>query len=321
MSDFIGRQIEIGLAVEGTRNTAETTAQAWLKKVKADIQLRAEKVNNNSTQGRLESYEGTRKTKQWYDGTLEGIVNANSIGFFLYNIYGTCDDGGTSGAYTHDFTLDQTIEHPTLSIFAFDSDVDMKVLNGGMVSKMEISASVDDYVRYKIDMSALEEDTSSETPSYSAEADFIGKDITVKLADSEAGLPSATALKVKNATISYNTGLIRDHVFGAVAPDNSFNSMLDIDISLTLNYADETLKDMFENDTEKVMQVAMTNGSADLTFTFYKVVVTDWSRSGDSDKLVTQEVKLKAYYDGTYGVTAQSAVSLTNTYEAYTPTP
>lgn len=317
MSEFIGKQIEVGLAIEGTRNTGETVADKWLKKVKADIMVKSEKVTDDSTFGKLESGEGGRTIKTWYEGTLEGIIHADAIGYLLQNIYGASTPSGSSGAYSHAFTLDQTIEHDTLTIFNHDSAVSKKALAGGMISSLEISASVDDYVRFKAEVSALSSATSSDTPSYDDEVDFIGKDITIEIADTEAELSSSpTVLKAKNVTVTYDTGLIRDHVFGAVAPNNQFNANMSIEIDLTLNYTDTTFEDLYKTDDYKYMQIEIANdGNEGITFLFNKVQVIEWSKSGDADKLVTQEVKLKAFYNADDD--AQSEVTLENNVASY----
>lgn len=317
MSEFIGKQIEVGLALEGTRNTGETVADKWLKKVKADIMVKQEKVTDESTFGKLESGEGSRIVKTWYEGSLEGIIHANAIGYLLQNIYGASADSGSSGAYVHVFTLAQDIEHDTLTIFNHDSTVSKKALAGGMISSLEISASVDDYVRFKAEVSALSSATSSDTPAYDPETDFIGKDITISMADTEAELASSPlVLKAKNVTITYDTGLIRDHVFGAVAPDNQFNANMSIEIDLTLNYTDTTFEDLYNSDEYKYLEIAIeSEGNEAMTFLFNKVQVIDWSKSGDASALVVQEVKLKAFYNADDD--SQSEVTLENDVASY----
>lgn len=300
MSEFIGKQIEVGLSKEAVRNTAEATCSRWLKKVKADLMVREEKVVDDSTRGRLEGGEGARIVKTWYEGSLEGIVHADAIGFLLMNIYGASTDTGSTGNYSHALTLAQSIAHATFTIFSHDSAVNKQKLNGGMVSKLEISATVDDYVRFKAEVSAIGSAVSAVTPAYLAENDFIGKDITIKIADTEAGLAGATAIKVKNATIKIDTGMIRDHVFGSVSPDNHYNTNLDFELSITLNHSDMTFLDLYKAETYKYVLVDIKGtGNPELKFTLHRAQVTDWSKSGDADKLVTEEVTFKAFYNAT----------------------
>lgn len=300
MSEFIGKQIEVGLTKEGTRNTAEALCSRWLKKVKADIMVKEEKVSDNSTRGRLEGGEGARIVKTWYEGSLEGIVHADAIGFLLFNIYGASTDSGSTGNYSHALTLAQSIAHATFTIFSHDGAVNKQKLNGGMVNKLEISASVDDYVRFKADVTAIGSASSALTPTYSAESDFIGKDITIKIADTEAGLTGATAIKVKNATINIDTGLIRDHVFGSLTPDNLYNSNLDFTLSITVNHADTTFLDLYKAETYKYVLIDIKGtGNPELKFTLHKAQVIEWSKNGDADALVTEEVTFKAFYNAT----------------------
>lgn len=299
-NEFIGKQIEVGLSKEAVRNTAEATCTRWLKKVKADLQMKAEKITDVSTRGRLEGGEGARIVKTWFEGSLEGIVHADAIGFLLMNIYGAVTDSGSAGNYSHALTLAQSIAHATFTIFSHDGAVNKQKLNGGMVNKLEISASVDDYVRFKAEITAIGTASSALTPSYSAESDFIGKDITIKIADTEAGLAGATAIKVKNATIKIDTGLVRDHVFGSLSADNLYNTNLDFELKITLNHSDLTFNTLYLAETYKYALVTIKGtGNPALSFTLNRAQVVEWSKSGDADKLVTEEVTFKAFYNAT----------------------
>lgn len=299
-NEFIGKQIEVGISKEASRGVAESTCSRWLKKVKADLMVKAEKIIDDSTRGRLEGGEGARIVKTWVEGTLEGIVHADAIGFLLYNIYGASTDTGSTGNYSHAMTLAQSIVHSTFTLFSHDGAVKKQKFNGGMVNKLEISASVDDYVRFKAEITAIDTASSALTPSYLAESDFIGKDITIKVADTEAGLAGATAVKVKNATIKMDTGMIRDHVFGALTPDNLYNSNLNFQLSITLNHSDTTFLDLYKAETYKYVSVAIKgSGNPALTFVLNKAQVVEWAKTGDADKLVTEEVTFQAFYNAT----------------------
>lgn len=323
MSEIIGKQIEVGFAVENTRGTAETVATKWVKKVTADILPKTERVVDDSTQGVLEDSHNSRNVKKWVDGNLEGIVHADAIGYLLYQIYGDVSTTTVTGAVRkHDFSLLQDIEHPTLSGFVKDGGVYQGVLNEGVVSTLELSASTDDYVRYSSELMFKTKASNSDIPSYDTEYDFIGKDITVKVATTEAGLSGATALPIKELNVSWDTGAISDFKFGSYSPSN-FNSKLAIEGSFTLNYTDDTFKDLFESDNSRYMQISIVGDSVlaganspKVVITLNKVQVQDWNRGGGADELVTEEVSFKAFYNETDS--EQSTVSLTNLTNAYT---
>lgn len=321
--EIIGREIEAGYAVESSRGTAETTAEHWQKNVTASIIPRAEKVVDDATRGRFEDADQTRLVRKWYEGDLEGIVHADAIGYLFYNLYGSVTSSVvTSPVHSHTFTLGQSAEHPSITIFAKDGGVVQEVLSNGMVNTLELTASTDDYMRFTSNLFAKDASSNSDTPSYSTEYDFIGRDISVKIADTSAGLSGATAVGAKNLSVTWNQGLIPNYVFGANTPADIHNSMMSIEGTLTLDFTDSTFRDLWQADTSKYMEVKV-QGAADIgsgnnptiTLTLNKMQVTDWNRSGGNNELVTQEVSFRGFYNASDS--KQSEVVLQNLTTEY----
>ena len=325
MSEIIGRQIEAGIGVEYTRGSEPAGPEKWFKNVMASIVERAEKVVDDNKRGVMEDSEGARVIKKWIEGELSGILHADAIGYILYNLYGAVSSSNVAGSvYSHEFTVPQNnIEHASLSIYAKDGAVQQKVYTNGMVSTLELSASVDDYIRFTANFLAKQSASNSDTPSYDTEYDFIARDIVVKMADSEAGLSGASAIKVKNISVNWDTGLIRDHVVGSYFPDDLYDGKMSIEGEFTLNFDATTYKDLFLADTYKYMQIAIT-GETDigggnyptLTILFYKVGIMDWNREGGNDELVTQTVRFKAFYRASdSGASKVTLQNLTTEYD------
>jgi hypothetical protein len=323
MSEIIGKQIELGVSMEGTRGTAESTADKWVKKVSADVIAKVEKVIDDSTNGSLEDSQNSRAVKKWFEGELAGVVHADAIGYFLKNLYGTSTPTTITGAVTsHLFAMLQNIIHPTLSIFAKDGGNSQEVFNGGVVNTLQIEATTDDLVRFNSSLMAKSATANSDTPSYDTEYDFIGKDITVKVASSEAGLSGATALELKNLSITWDAGAISDHAFGSYSPADIYNSKMSIEGSFVKNYTDDTFKDLYTADTAVYMQISIVgdtvlagSNSPKLVILLNKVQIQEWVRSDSRDELVTEEVSFKAFYNA--GDAEQSTVTLQNLTSDY----
>ncbi|MFA6158897.1 MAG: phage tail tube protein [Candidatus Paceibacterota bacterium] len=307
--NYVGRQKLVGLALEATRGVAESVAAKWLKHVDNDIYPRVTKVVDDSHFGVLEDSQGSRVVQKWLEGTINGIVHADSIGYLLANIYGSvATEALGDGVYEHTFDLLQNIEHPTLSIFVHDSDVDKSVINCGVISSLELSASVDDYLRFTAGIVAKEKAANSDTPSFDAENDFIGRDVSIQLADTLEGLDAAPVIKAKNFTISKDPGVVRDHVLGSQVADGIYNSKMAIEGNFVINHNGTTYEALLTGDTAKFMKVTIESaaviGSDDhpsLTYVFHKIQVQDRSRIGGNDELVTEEVGFKAFYNQTTG--------------------
>ncbi|MCX6785918.1 MAG: phage tail tube protein [Candidatus Komeilibacteria bacterium] len=310
MTEIIGHDIEIGLAVENNRGTAEAVAEKWLKKTTANIVDRVTHAIDDNSHGVLEDSDNRRVVQKWFDGDIpNSIADADAIGYLLYNIYGAVVSGVVTGSvYSHAFSIAQNIQHPSLSIFAKDGSVQQAVFGLGMVNTLEISASSEDYVRFTANIIAATESANADTPDYDDQYDWIGADIAIKIADTEAGLSGATAQKVKNIVIKWDQGIIRDHVLGSYNSDDNYNSKASLEIEFTKNFSDEVFKDLFNSDNSKYLQIVIA-GSQDigsgnhptLTLVLNKAMVTAWDRKGEKDALVEETVTVKAFYNATDG--------------------
>jgi len=321
--EIIGRDLEVGFGVEETRGTPQGTAEKWLKNVTANIVERSETVIDDNSHAVLEDSDNSRVVKQWIEGNLEGIAQVDPIGYIFLNLYGADVDSALgSGAFQHIFNIAQNIQHPALTIFAKDGSVQQSVFSNGMVNTLELTATVEDFVRFTAAFMAKAASANADTPSYALERDFIGKDITVKVAATEAALSGATAKKVKELAITWDQGLIPDHILGQFDPDDIYNAKMSIEGTLTLNLDDEVFKDLFLNGTAQYMEISIV-GTADIgggenpeiTILLNKMQVQDWNRSGGNDELVTQVVAFKAFYNETDD--KQSQVTIKNNTEEY----
>lgn len=303
--EIIGRDIQVGFATEAVRGVAETTVDRWGRNVSATILEKALHVQDDTKSGVLEDMEGRRVVQKYIEGDMEGIVHIDAIGYPFSSIYGGVTSTVVDGSvYDHVFALKQNIEHQSISVFAKDGDAQQLVYAGCVVSTLELNATLDDYVRFTAGFVGQSATDDTSTPSFATEYDFIGSDITIKMADSEAGLSSATAIPGKSVNVKHDQGSIRDHVFGNKMPNNIYNAKSSIEGEFQLNFTDETYKDLYLSDDNKYMSITI-QGDADLgggyhptiTYIFNNVYIEDWSRDGGADDLVTQPVKFKAYYN------------------------
>lgn len=325
--EIIGRQIEFGVATEASRGVAETTADRWMRKVNANVVEKATHVLDDTTRGVLEDGEARRVVQKYIEGDVEGILHIDLIGWLFANIYGSVVTATVEGnVKSHTFSLKQNIQHQSLTLFAKDGSVQQQVFSNAMINTLQINASIDDYVRFSTSFVASVATDNTDTPSYETEYDFVARDIAIKIADTEAGLTSATALKTKDMSITWDQGIVRDHVFGAYNPDDIYNAKLMIEGSFTLNFTDKTFKELYLGNDAKYMSIVI-EGDEVLSGTskpkieiiLNKVQFMDWNRSGDANSLVTEPINFRAFYNATDK--KQSIVKLQNVTSAYTNVP
>ena len=325
--EIVGRQIEFGVATEASRGSAEATADKWMRKVTANVVERATHADDDTTRGRLEDGEGRRVVQKHVEGDVEGVLHVDVLGWLLSNIYGVVNTSTVTGSVkSHVFTLRQNIQHQALTLFAKDGGVQQLTFAGAMINTLEINAAIDDYVRFTASFLAAVAANNSASPSYDTEYDFVARDITVKIADTEGGLAGATATKVKELNVTWDQGLLRDHVVGSYTPDDIYNARLMIEGSFVVNFADESFKDLYLSNASKYMSIVL-EGEADIgssnhptvTMVFNKVQLTDWNRDGGPNDLITETVNFRAYFNPSDS--EQSTVTLKNLTASYTNVP
>ncbi len=320
--ELIGKEIEIGIGVESVRGTAPATASQWIKNISASVLEKAEFVNDEASRGVFEDMDGRRVVKKHIEGDLEQNLYANAFGYLAYNLYGGVESAlVASGVYDHTFEVVQSSLAPSLSIFAKDGDAQQLAFQNCHVNTLELSATPDEYV--KLTTSFIGEDSKDDTstPSYATDFDFIGKEVLVKVADTEAGLVDATPMCLKEFNITFDRGLIADYCLGSYTPE-VYASKISIEGSFQKNFEDETFKDLYLGNSAKYMQITILGEAAigttyhpTLTFTFNKVMITNWERSGGKDELVVEDIEFKAFYNATDA--EASKLVLRNTKDEY----
>lgn len=305
MSLIIGRQIEFGVALEETRGTAETVAEQWQKKISANLTPRATTAIDESTRGRLEDSEKRRVTQKWVEGDVQGNVHADLIGYLLYNVFGAVVSSSLgSGVYSHVFSLLQNTCHPSLSLFVKDGDVDQFVVSGGMLSSLVIEAAPDAYVTGAASYIGRTFAANAASPSYNETQDFIGRDITVKVADTEGGLAGATPLKLKSLTVTHEPNTEANFVLGSYNPEDIYNKQWGLTVEFERDFIDTTFRDLYQGDSAKYMSIAIVGAAnigggqnPSLTYVLNKVQVMDWNRTDSANDIVTETVTLKAFFN------------------------
>jgi len=325
MSTEIGRLINVGVALEGSRGTAEDSAKYWMPRVDFDFSPRADTVVDESGVGVIDTRTDAKVVGKLAEGPIGGIVYDSSFGMILAATMGTWStdlDTPISGVNTHTFTRLNTNQHPSLTIFHDDANVDEKYALA-MLNQLTINAVLKDYIRFNAGfISKVGADTSS-TPSYTAENSFLSQHATVAFADTVAllGTAAASAVRVVNLTINKNVeelpGLSTDE------PVDIVNKGFSVTGDLEALFDDETYKDYVLNGDKKACLISIentdvtigTSSSPKLEITLAPMSFRDWGRSTGLDDVVTQTVA----FDGNFGLTDSKTTSivLINTQTEY----
>ena len=324
MSEIIGRQLEFGVGVEETRGTT-SPSPVWIRNISANVLEKAEHAQDESVRGVFEDGDGRRVVKKHIEGDVEMNCFANVFGYFAYNLYGGVTSTLVAGSvYDHVFEMEQSSIAPSLSLFAKDGDVQQLAFKNAHVNTLELSATTDDYVKVNVGFIGKEAANDTSAPSYDTDYDFIGRDITIKVADTEGGLAGAAALCVSEVTLNWDKGLLLKHCLGAYVPNDIYRSKMSIEGSINKTMIDEAYKDLFLGDIAKYVQITIEGETPiasahkpTIKITLHKVMFNGWDRSGGKDELVTEDIEFKAYYNASDN--KGSKLEVRNTTDEYEP--
>lgn len=299
-NEFIGRRVSVGLGVESAYGTA-IAPTIWPRQLKMNFQRKTTRVENDSAMGRIEKTNDSAVVEEWAEGTLEGKVYDTSIGYLLYNIFGTCVNSTNADAsgtvYNHTIDVAQTNVAKSLTIARIDP-ISSRRHAMGTVMNLDITADQGDWVKFSSAIQAQVGTTSSDTAAYVVENPFTSKHVTVKLATNVAGLGAATALAIKHLKLSIKEAVTPYYAHGAIDPAAFNTGAWQATGEVTLRYTDGTLESNWFTNAIQAMSIAFkntdvtigTSANPSLTFTAPRVRLNTFVMSDPLDSVVEQTV-------------------------------
>lgn len=304
MSKFIGALANIGIAKEASRGTGEASASFWIPKMSMSVDDIIEKVIDENTIGVIEDSVDAKTVLKASECEIEGRIGDKSIGLLLYALFGSkAVSGPTDSAYTHTFTIGQSAQHQSLTLFQDDPNQDYTYALA-MIKKFDINVELKKFAMFKIGFRAKAGATATLTPSYTAENSFLPQHGSIKIASTQAGLDAASAINIRAVKMSFNPNLEDDLSIGSLAPTDILNRQFSTEGELEIVFNDETFKTDLLADTAKALRVRLNNsdvliGSTStpvLTFDFHSVKFSEFKRNYGNGDVVTASVKFKAFY-------------------------
>jgi len=326
MSKYIGRTIKVGLAKEAVRGAgAESIYQIPITSFSFDDKI--VKARSVGSLGNIADSEEAFVTTKYGQGDLEGEIRSKSFGLLLYAMLGTLTTTGpVDETYSHAFTVNQSNQHQSLSFVVTDENT-TELHKLVMLDTLSITAELDSVIMFTSSfMSKAGRDTGLTVPAVVTENKFTKKHLSVKLASDISGLAAASAISVKSINLNISKNVALDDVLGTAEPEDILNRQLAVEGSITLNYEAETYKNYMKNDTNRALQIALTNNddtlgsgttNPSLTIQLPKVDFYDWEPSYDLDEIVTQTVSFKASRDVANSQEIIHACTLVNDVVSY----
>lgn len=318
MTKFVGRKGQLGIAVESSRGTP-VSPTFWVPWATMSFRDSVEEARENQGLGVIADGDSKYVTVKMGEGDVEAQLYDKALGAILIGVIGAAPSTGGSDPYTHTYTLSNSNQHKSLSLYWKDSDrSDMYPL--GMINSFQISVEPSGIVNYTIGfMSKGAREWTSQTASFTSLGNkFLHQHLQVRLAANIGALSAASPLSIKSLELNFNKNTVFDNVIGTVEPEDILNQQLSVEGSLQLNLEDDTYRDYMLNGTYRAMEVKLDRStSSRLTFQFPRIDFSEWEPDFTLDEIAKQTINFKANYDATNGLDIISTCILINSQSSY----
>lgn len=321
MTKFVGRRGTLALAIEDTRGTSPSSAADyfWTPFSTMSFKDTVEEAREDQGMGKIADGDSKYVVQKMGEGEIETQYYDKALGVVLTGVLGAVPTSTGSNPYTHTYTLANTNQHTSVSIYWQDPDRnDMFKL--GMVDSFQLSVEPSGIVNYTTGFkSKTADEWATLTPAFtSLGSKFLHQHLSVKLAAAVGDLSAATAISLKNLELTIAKNTMFDSVMGTVEPEDVLNQQISVEGTLELNLESDTYRDYMLGGTYRAMEIKLTNGSSSiLTLQFPRVDFSEWEPDYTLNEVAKQTINFKANYDAANALDIISTCTLVNTQASY----
>lgn len=318
MTKFVSRRGILGIAVEATRGTgvSPTFFVPWATMSFAD---KVDEVREEQGLGNIADSDSKYITMKSGGGEVEAQLYDKALGAILIGVLGASPSSGAGPPYTHTYTLSQTNQGKSLSIYWEDPDRNY-LFRLGMINSLQLSVEPSGLVNWTIGfMSKGARDWTNQTQSFtSLGAKWLHQHLQFKLAATVGALSGSTAISLKSLELNINRNVAFDNVMGTVEPEDILNQQLSVEGSLELNLEDDTYRNYMTGGTYRAMEIVLNGGSSSiLTLQFPRVDFSEWEPDYTLNEIAKQTINFKANYDAANALDIISTATLVNSTVSY----
>ena len=321
MTKFAGRRGSLALAIEDTRGVPPTSASDyfWVPFATMSFKDTVEEAREEQGLGKIADGDSKFVVMKMGEGEVEAQLYDKALGVILSGVLGAIPTSSGSNPYTHTYTLQNTNQHQSVSLYWSDPDrKDMYKL--GMVDSFQISVEPSGIVNYTIGFkSKTADEWTSITPVFtSLGSKFLHQHLQVKLAANIGALSAATPISLKNLEFTVNKNTMFDSVMGTVEPEDVLNQQISVEGTLELNLESDTYRDYMLDGTYRSMEIVLNGGTSSiLTIQMPRVDFSEWEPDYTLNEIAKQSINFKANYDATNALDIISTCTLVNAQASY----
>lgn len=316
MTKFIGRRGQLGIAYEASRGTPVVPTY-WMPEAKLSFHDMTETAAEDQGFGNIADQDSFYVTLTKAEGDIDAQLYDYGLGYILGSLLGA--KPVTTGSYTHTFTMSQTNQAASLSLFWHDPDRDY-MFPFAVVDSLKVSIKPLGLVEYTIGFkSKSARNWTAQTPVYTTTGNkFLHQDLVFKLAANVAGLAAATNISLKELNLTISRNVIHDVVMGTVEPEDVLSQQISVEGDLLLNLQDDTYRNYMLAGTYKTMEIKLLrSATSSLDLQFPRVSFFEWEPDYTLNEIAKQKINFKANYDSANALDIISTCVLLNGKSSY----
>lgn len=318
MTKFVGRRGSLGVAFETARSTPVVPTM-WIPFATLSFADKIESARENQGLGKIADSDSFYVTMQMAEGDVEAQLYDQPMGYILGSLLGAVPVTTGSNPYTHTYTLSQSNQAKSLTLYWTDPDRSY-IFPLAVVDSFQMSVEMNGIVNYTIGFkSKTARNWAAQTPSYTTiGSKFLHQHVQFRLASAVGSLAAATPISLKSLELNINRNTVFDSVMGTVEPEDILSQEISVEGSINLNLEDDTYRNYMLANTYRAMEIKLfRSSSSSLQFQFPRVDFTEWEPDFTLGEIAKQSINFKANYDTANGLDIISTAVLTNTKVSY----
>lgn len=318
MTKFVSRRGTLGIGVESVRGTAVAPTY-WMPWAKMSFFDKINSVAEEQGMGNIADQDSFYVTMSMAEGDIDAQLYDIGLGYVLSSLLGAVPSSTGANPYTHTYTLSQSNQAKSLSLYWKDPNYSL-MFPLAVAESLKISVTPSGLVEYSVHFkSKKSRDWTSQSADFTTPGNkFTHQHAHLKLASNIAGLSGATELSLKSYELNISRNTTFDEVIGTAEPEDVLSQQLTIEGSLSLNHEDDTLRGYMLNNTYRSMEFALNKStSSSLTMKFPRVSFMEWETDLTLNEIAKQKINFKANYDAVNALDAISSCILVNGKTSY----
>lgn len=320
MTKFVGRRGTLGIAFEATRGTPVVPVM-WVPFAKLSFHDTIESAAEDQGFGNIADQDSFYVTLVKGEGDIDAELYDQSLPYFIGSLLGTKPVTTGGNPYTQTFTLNQTNQPVSLTLYWTDPDRDY-IFPLAIVDTLKIAVKPLGIVEYTITFkSKTARNWTHQTPNFTTLGNkFLHQDLVFKLAANVGALTASSNISLKELNLSISRNTIFDEVMGTVEPEDILSQQITVEGDLTLNLQDDTYRNYMLANTYRSMEIGLfpkSNANSSVDFRFPRVNFSAWEPDYTLNSIATQKIQFKGNYDSANAQDIITTAVVINTKSTY----